>query len=109
MIVKLPVQAGGLELVTQLAPFVAIGIGGYWLFLLYRRLFRSSRDPSYRKFSSSQVGSASFVVSGAYLSAAFAATIAVLTWPFALEQPLVAVALLGGVVAHSAIEYTEAA
>jgi hypothetical protein len=104
----LPVQNGALDVLQRVGPWVAIGIAGYWLFLLYRRTVRSSGDPSYRKFTSSRLGSASVLVSGAYMSAVVAVVVAVLSWPLPREQPLIALALVGLVAYHAALEYREA-
>jgi len=93
--------------VKTLAAFLALGIGAYWTVTLFRRTFRSDDDPSYRKWSQSRVGSASFLVSGAYFSTAIATAIALLTWPTVIEEPLVGAALLFGVVYHAALEYRE--
>lgn len=93
--------------VRTLAEFLALGVGVYWLAALFRRTFQTSEDPSYRKWSQSRVGSASFIVSGAYFSAALAAAIALLTWPIALEQPVVGAVLVFGVAYHAALEYRE--
>jgi len=103
----LPVQVGVLDVLWRLAPWFAVGIATYWVYLLYRRTFRSSGDPSYRKFTSSQVGSASMLLSGAYLSGAVAAVIAVLTWPLVLVDPRVGFVLVGLVAYHAALEYRE--
>lgn len=93
--------------VKTLAAFAALGIGLYWVWTLFVRTFRSDEDPSVRKTTSSRVGSSMILVSGAYYSVVLAAVIAFLTWPLALEQPLVGAALVFGVVYHSAIEYRE--
>lgn len=105
----LPFTTGAVwETAKQLAPFAALGIGVYWLWTLFVRTFRSDEDPSYRKWTQSQVGSMSFIVSGAYFSAAVAALITVLTWPLAAESPVVGLALVGGVAYHGLLEYEEA-
>lgn len=96
-----------MDVLMSVAPWFAVGIGAYWVYLLYRRTFQSSADPSYRKFTSSRLGSASFLVSGVYMSAAIAAVIAVLTWPLPLENRLVAGVLVGLVVFHAVLEYRE--
>jgi hypothetical protein len=101
------VQTGALEIAQRVAPWVAVGIAGYWLYLLYRRTLRSSGDPSYRKFTSSQFGSASILVSGAYMSAVVAVVLAALTWPLPRREPVVALGLVGLVVYHAAVEYRE--
>lgn len=96
------------ELIDQLAVPIAVAVGLYWAYLLYRRARVSSSDPSYRKFTSSALGSASFQISGAYLSALLAIVIAVVTWPAPAETPSFALILLGGVAAHAIIEKNEA-
>ncbi|WP_254841135.1 hypothetical protein [Natronomonas marina] len=109
MIGTITLQSGIERTLMELAPFLALGIGLYWLWTLFVRTFRSDEDPSYRKFSSSRVGSASFLVSGAYFSGLVAAAIAAMTWPLVLESPLIAVALVGGVAYHAMLEYQESA
>lgn len=98
----------GSKFLTEFGPILAVGMGLYWLYLLYRRIFESSADPSVRKFTSSSVGSASMLVSGAYASAAIASAIAFLTWPAVVETPSIGYLLVAGVVVHAAFEYDEA-
>jgi hypothetical protein len=97
-----------IALVREFGPMLAIGAGIYWAYLLYRRIFVSASDPSVRRFNSSAIGSMSFLVSGAYASAAIAGSIALLTWPAVIETPAIGYALVGGVVVHAAFEYREA-
>lgn len=97
---------GGLPFGDQLLAVVALAIGLYWAYLLYRRSVDSS-DPSMRKFSSSALGSMSMVVSGVYFSALLAGGIAVVTWPAPMETPWLGALLLGGVVFHAILEYRE--
>lgn len=96
-----------IETVQEFAVPIALAVGAYWAFLLFRRLFRSSSDPSIRKFSSSGVGSFSMVMSGAYLSALLAGSIALVTWPAPMETPALGALLLGGVAVHAAVEKRE--
>lgn len=96
----------GIALLDQFAPALAIGMGVYWLWTLWRRT-RNSSDPSLRRFSSSGIGSASFLVSGAYVSMLIAAGIAALTWPLVVDTPAVGVSLAVGVAFHAALEKRE--
>lgn len=101
-------SSGVVSVLEQLAPWLALGIGVYWLYTLFRRTFVSSADPRYRKSTSSMLGSGSILISGAYFSAIIAVVLAVLTWPLVLESTLVAGGLIGGVAFHSLLEYEEA-
>jgi hypothetical protein len=93
-------------LTNRFAVPLALGIGLYWAWVLWNRT-QDTSDPSIRKFSSSGVGSMSFLVSGAYFSALLAGTIALVTWPAPLESPLIGVLLVGGVAFHAAMEARE--
>jgi len=98
--------SAGIALIDRLAPVIAVSVGLYWVYLLIRR-WRSDEDPSYRKFSSSALGSMSFLVSGAYASMVLASVIVVVTWPLAIDQPLVGAFIAAGVVFHAALEKNE--
>lgn len=95
------------ELVRTVGPIVAASLGLYWAWLLWRRL-RSSTDPSLRRFSSSGVGSASVVVSGAYLSALLAVVIGGLLFVAGMFSLPVGAALLAVVGVHAVLEKREA-
>jgi hypothetical protein len=97
----------GLATVRSFAVPIALAVGAYWAYLLFRRLFRSSSDPSIRKFSSSGIGSMSMVLSGAYLSALLAGSIALVTWPAPMDTPWLGALLVGGVAVHAAVEKRE--
>lgn len=93
--------------INRFGPVVAVGLGAYWLWLLYRRTFESTTDPSYKKWYSTGIGSMSMLVTGAFLSAAIAGLIAFLTWPAPVETPLFGLVLIAGVVFHAAVEKQE--
>jgi hypothetical protein len=95
-----------INVVEQFAAPIAIAVGGYWLWVLWRRLGDSS-DPSMRKQTQSGIGSMSMLVSGAYVSVMLAAAIAVTLWLAGWLSPLVAGVLLTGVIAHAALEKRE--
>ncbi|MFC7077867.1 hypothetical protein [Haloarcula halophila] len=94
------------QFINQFAAPIAIAVGLYWAWILYRRTIDDT-DPSVRKFGSSALGSWSVLVSGAYASALLAAFIAFVTWPAPMETPILAALLLGGVAFHAAMEKRE--
>lgn len=90
----------------SIAAGVALVVGLFWAYILYRRI-GDSTDPSIRKTTSSALGSSVMLVSGAYLSAALAGAIMFVTWPLALQSPGFTLFLVGGVGFHAAMEYRE--
>lgn len=94
------------EMLATFGPLLALTLGLYWAWLLWNRL-RDDTDPSYRKFSSTSVGSASFVVSGSYVSALLALTIGFLLWVAGMLTAAVGAVLLAGVVGHVWLEKRE--
>lgn len=97
-----------LEFVQQdgIATFIALAVGAYMLYLLYRRS-TDTADPSVRKSFDTAVGSYSMLMSGAFAIAGLAAVVALVTWPAPTETPILGVLLVGAVVYAAAMEYRE--
>lgn len=94
------------DLLARFAGPIALAVGGYWAWVLFKR-FRASGDPSLRKSTSSGVGSMSMLVSGVYVSILLAGSIAVVLWLAGSLSPMLAALLFGGVVTHAALEKRE--
>lgn len=94
------------QLINQFATPLALSVGLYWAWVLVRR-WRDDTDPSIRKFSSSAFGSVSFIASGAYKSVLLAGFVVFVTWPAAIETPILGALILGGIAFHAALEKNE--
>lgn len=79
---------------------------GSLVYVIVMRL-RSDEDPSMRYQSSSAGGSMSILISGTHVTMALAGGVALLTWPLAVETPMVGIVLFGAVAAHYWIEKRE--
>lgn len=79
----------------------------YLVYLTGVRLLGDGDDPTASVAAQSDTGSATFLLSGAWLIGAIVAVVSALTWPLAVEEPAFGALLGGSLVAHVIVERRE--